>query len=134
LQGKKFGAEQWKNKWSLVYIGQQGCDTACETQLHDLRQLHVSLNKEIGRVQRVLLVVNNAKDERLTQLQQQYPDLIILTGPGVEALVGQFGASQTGVVYLIDPLGNLMMRYLPGYQPKGMRKDLMRLLTYSWVG
>jgi cytochrome oxidase Cu insertion factor (SCO1/SenC/PrrC family) len=134
LQGKKFGAEQWKNKWSLVYIGQQGCDTTCETQLHDLRQLHVSLNKEIGRVQRVLLVANNAKNERLTQLQQQYPDLIILAGPGVEALVGQFGASQTGGVYLVDPLGNLMMRYLPGYQPKGMRKDLMRLLTYSWVG
>lgn len=134
-QGKKFGAEQWKGKWSLVYIGQQGCDAACETQLHDLRQIHASLNKEIGRVQRVLLVPVARQDSNLAQLQQQYPDLVVLVGAEVTQLARQFSPVEApGMVYLVDPLGNLMMRYSSGYQPKGLRKDLMRLLTYSWVG
>lgn len=136
LQGKQFGAEQWKGKWSLVYVARHGCDAACVAQLHDLRQIHVSLNKEIGRVQRVLLIMSDGKGPRLAEIQGQYPDLAILvTGPEAERLTAQFDAAVPAAnVYLVDPLGNLMMRYPQGYQPKGMRKDLMRLLTYSWVG
>jgi cytochrome oxidase Cu insertion factor (SCO1/SenC/PrrC family) len=135
LQGKSFGSAQWKDKWSLVYIGQQRCDEECTAQMHDLRQIHASLNKEIARVQRVLLIASGDKDGNLASVQQQYPDLAILAGPGAQQLAGQFGsAAQTGYVYLVDPLGNVMMRYPQGYQPNGMRKDLMRLLTYSWAG
>jgi hypothetical protein len=135
LQGKSFGAAQWKDKWSLVYIGQQGCDADCTAQLHDLRQIHASLHKEITRVQRVLLIASVGEDGNLASVQQQYPDLVILAGPGAQQLAGQFGsAGQTGNVYLVDPLGNVMMRYPQGYQAKGLRKDLMRLLTYSWAG
>lgn len=134
LNGNRFGAAQWKSKWSMVYVSQQGCDAACETQVHDLRQVHVSLNKEIGRVQRILLITSDGKDERLAEIQKQYPDLVILAGPDVAKLAGQFGSDGHAGTYLVDPLGNLMMRYPPGYEAKGLRKDLMRLLTYSWVG
>jgi hypothetical protein len=135
LQGKSFGVAQWKDKWSLVYIGQHGCDADCAAQLHDLRQVHASLNKEISRVQRVLLIASVGEDGNLASVQQQYPDLAILAGTGAQQLAGQFGsAAQTGDVYLVDPLGNVMMRYPQGYQAKGLRKDLMRLLTYSWAG
>jgi cytochrome oxidase Cu insertion factor (SCO1/SenC/PrrC family) len=135
LQGKIFGSAQWKDKWSLVYVSGQRCDADCTAQLHDLRQIHASLNKEIGRVQRVLLIASEDKDGNLASVQQQYPDLAILAGPGAQQLAGQFGsAAQAGNVYLVDPLGNVMMRYPQGYQARGLRKDLMRLLTYSWAG
>jgi hypothetical protein len=135
LQGKIFGSARWKDKWSLVYVSGQGCDADCTAQLHDLRQIHASLNKEIGRVQRVLLVASEDKDGNLVIVQQQYPDLVILAGPGAQQLAGQFGsATQAGNVYLVDPLGNVMMRYPQDYQARGLRKDLMRLLTYSWAG
>jgi hypothetical protein len=135
LQGKSFGMAQWKDKWSLVYVSRQGCDADCAAQLHDLRQIHASLHKEISRVQRVLLIAAGNKDGNLASVQQQYPDLAILAGPGAQQLAGQFGsAAQTGNVYLVDPLGNVMMRYPQDYQAKGLRKDLMRLLTYSWAG
>jgi cytochrome oxidase Cu insertion factor (SCO1/SenC/PrrC family) len=135
LQGKSFGGAQWKDKWSLVYIGQHGCDADCATQLHHLRQIHASLHKEISRVQRVLLIASVDEDGSLASVQRQYPDLVILAGPGARQLAGQFGpAAQTGNVYLVDPLGSVMMRYPQGYQLKGLRKDLMRLLTYSWAG
>lgn len=135
MQGKGFGSAQWKDKWSLVYIGQQGCDANCTAQMHDLRQIHASLNKEIERVQRVLLIASEDKIGNLASIQQQYPDLAIVGGPGAQQLAAQFGSTaQTGNVYLVDPLGNVMMRYPQGYQAKGLRKDLMRLLSYSWAG
>ena len=48
----------------------------------------------------------------------------------------QFGdfSESAGQIYLIDPLGNLMMTYTKGYDPKGLRSDLTRLLKNSWAG
>lgn len=135
LQGKTFSAAQWKDKWGLVYVSAQGCDPSCERQLHDLRQVHAALGKEIGRVQRILLVTASGQDEQLARIQSQYPDLIALAGPSAAALAGQFNSDvHKSNVFLVDPLGNLMMRYPPGYDARGMYKDLMHLMKYSWVG
>lgn len=135
LQGKTFGAAQWKDKWDLVYVSAQGCNPSCERQLHDLRQVHAALGKEIGRVQRILLVTASGQDKQLARIQAQYPDLIVLAGPSAAPLAGQFNPdAHKDNAFLVDPLGNLMMRYPPGYEARGMYKDLMRLMTYSWVG
>jgi hypothetical protein len=37
-------------------------------------------------------------------------------------------------IYLIDPLGNLVLRYAPGADPSGIRRDLARLLRLSQIG
>lgn len=139
LHGKAFGAEQWKAKWNVVYIAASGCAAECQKQIHLLRQIHVSLNKEIDRVQRILLVPAVTGQAELAAIQQRYPDLVVLTGHEAAALAQQFAlpghpAGTAGRVYLVDPLGNLMMSYPPGYDPKGLREDMTRLLKYSWVG
>lgn len=139
LQGKPFGAAQWKSKWHLVYVYAPGCTAACAQEVHMLRQVHVSLNQEIDRVQRVLLAPGTQDQAALAALQQRYPDLVILVGPAADTLTSQFDlpgqpAATSGRTYLVDPLGNLMMSYPAGHQPKGLRDDLMRLLKYSWVG
>lgn len=137
VQGRPFAAAQWKDKWHLVYVAGTACAADCLAQMHLLRQVHVSLNKEIGRVQRVLLVAAEAPDADLAALQGQYPDLVVLAGAGSTALAEQFAQTdQTNVahVYLVDPLGNLMMRYPDSYAPNGLRRDLERLLRYSWAG
>jgi len=139
LQGKPFRVVQWKEKWSLVYIAGPDCAAVCQEQLHTLRQVHVSLGKEIERLQRVLLVPADPQGAALVAIQQQYPDLFVLAGANVTSLASQFDlpgqpALSAGRVYLVDPLGNLMMSYPQGYEAKGLRKDLMRLLTYSWAG
>ena len=135
LQGGRFDATQWQGHWNLVYVALANCDAACEAQLGTLRQVHASLGKEIGRIQRVLLVPTGGTDQALARIHQQYPDLVVLVGDGAQNLARQFGATlpEDGV-YLVDPLGNLMMRYPAGYDAKGIRRDLMRLLNYSWTG
>jgi cytochrome oxidase Cu insertion factor (SCO1/SenC/PrrC family) len=139
LQGKSFGAEQWKSKWHLVMIADGNCADECQQRVHLLRQIHVTLNKEIERVQRVLIVPNASDNTGLAALQQQYPDLVILVGAEATTLAGEFDlpgqpANTSERSYVVDPLGNLMMSYPAGFDPKGMQKDLTRLLKYSWVG
>lgn len=138
-QGKPFAAEQWKTNWHVVYVSTSGCAAECRKQVHLLRQIHVSLNKEIDRVQRILIVPSAAAPAELDALQKQYPDLVILAGTDAAALAQQFDlpgqpAGTSGRVYLVDPLGNLMMSYPAGFDPKGLREDMTRLLKYSWIG
>lgn len=138
-QGKEFRAERLKGKWSMVYVDAAGCADACQARVRTLRQVHVSLNKEIDRVQRILLLPSAANTADIAALQQKYPDLIVLTGDDAAALAGQFDlpnqpAGTARRVYLVDPLGNLMMSYPQGHDPKGLRDDLTRLLKYSWIG
>lgn len=128
--------ELWRDKWSMVYIADD-CQQICNDRLHIMRQLHVSLAKDISRVQRVLLTPSHD----LESIQRQYPDLLILgqSAGALAELRQQFDlpnepAGSADRIYLVDPLGNLMMNY-PGTIPAGeIRKDLTRLLAYAWAG
>lgn len=125
-----------KDKWSLVYITNE-CKTICENKLYDLRQIHVSFDKDIPRVQRILITL----DKNINKIHEKYPDLIILNKPleDVSKLALQFDrpsykAIDSGNVYVVDPMSNLMMVYSNKIKSQEIRKDIVRLLKYSWVG
>jgi hypothetical protein len=126
----------WQDKWSMVLIAGE-CDARCMQRLHDLRQVYVSLYKDMIRVQRVL--ITQQADTR--QIRDQYPDLLIINGePEQIAAVGRMlsGGGQNTLaaqrVYFIDPLGNIMMQYDLEQEAKWIRKDLVKLLKASWAG
>ena len=126
----------WKEKWSMVYVA-ASCETACKDKLHIMRQLHTSLYKEIPRMQRVLITTSIEVDE----LKQNYPEMVILNRPtaGITELSDQFNISgessiSSDRIYLVDPLGHLMMSYTPATAPALIRKDITRLMKYSWAG
>lgn len=132
-----FEPQAWQGKWHMVYVSSKVCNQACLEQLHTMRQLHASLAKEIDRMQRVWVIAGQPSQDEMAALQKAYPDLIIL--PQAAALAEQFDlpgklAAESGRLYLVDPLGHLMMSYPPNTDPYSIRKDLMRLLTYSWAG
>lgn len=135
VQGKVFKPEQWNKIWSIVTVDTTGCNTSCAERVHMLKQVHTSMNKEIDRVQRVLLVPIDIKAETFSDLQKKYPDLIVLAGADAETVnfAAEFSANR-GNVFLVDPLGNLMMSYPEKFDPKGLRSDLSRLLKNSWAG
>lgn len=134
-QGTVFTAQQWLKKWNVVTFATATCDEPCQAQTHLLKQVQTSLNKDMHRLQRVLLVSGEIKNESFAALQKQYPDLILLAGDAAE--MHQFATSYnmaSGDIYLVDPLGNLMMHYPNKMDPKGLRSDLTRLLKNSWAG
>jgi cytochrome oxidase Cu insertion factor (SCO1/SenC/PrrC family) len=134
-QGKEFKAQQWLKKWTIVMVDDLGCAEPCEAQVHLLKQVHTSLDKDAHRVQRILLVPTESKNDTYIGLQKQYPDLVILAGADAETVkfASEFNVAK-GRVYLVDPFGNLMMSYPADMNPKGMQTDLKKLLKNSWAG
>ena len=126
----------WKERWSIVYVAAE-CPKLCLDKLHDMRQLHVSLYKDMPRVQRVLITTM----QDVSSIKQDYPDLIIINQPSedVISLSKQFqlkdeDALSRNQLYLVDPLGHLMMSYQSAVLLADVRKDIIRLLRYSWAG
>jgi len=125
-----------KDKWSMVYMTAD-CDAQCKDKLHQMRQLHVSLYKEIPRMQRLLFTTVSD----VTEIKQNYPDLLILNQPKTDIISfsEQFNirnetSMTAGRIYLIDPLGHLIMSYSASTSPALVRKDITRLMKYSWTG
>jgi hypothetical protein len=126
----------WGDKWNMVYIAKQ-CDKACIDRVHDMRQIHISTYKDIFRVQSVLIT----QQQDVSSLQAQYPQLIIINQSvqDIENLATQFNihdedALLANRVYFVDPLGHMMMSYTSNIEAAYIRKDLTRLLKFSWAG
>ena len=126
----------WKEKWSVVFIA-DACEKICLSKLKDMRQLHVSLYKDIERTQRVLITTS----QNVSQIKHDFPDLIVINQPltSISYLSQQFNINNENAkvanrLYLVDPLGHLMMSYQMNVPLVNVRKDLTRLLRYSWAG
>jgi hypothetical protein len=128
-----------QGKWTYVLWAGAACGKPCHEQLYLMRQLRLAQGKNIDRIQRLLLVQGMDEAGR-QELQAHYPGLVIAHGSAAElrGLASQFqpqqAAPEAGRLYLVDPMGNLMMHYAPGDEPKGIVKDLERLLKISYVG
>jgi len=86
-------------------------------------------------VQRWLLAREGRATPGLERILAEHPQLeVVPAGPG-DPLRGQLPAELAeGTVLLVDPLGNLMMRFGPEVEPKGILEDLEKLLKLSRVG
>jgi len=122
-------------RWSLVFVGPGSCDDACRHTLFAMRQTRLALARDMDRVQRVFLADSACCDR--AYLERAYPGLIVLDASGSAArpLLEQFPPeSRPSTVFIVDPLGNLMMRYDLRRDPKGLLQDLRRLLQLSNIG
>jgi cytochrome oxidase Cu insertion factor (SCO1/SenC/PrrC family) len=131
-----------QGRWTLLYIGDSDCDEVCNNNLYKMRQINIAQNENMKRVQRLYL----ARDEELSGvlgelLEKEYPKMAagLLSATQAEQIAPDFlidGVPMEGAerVYIIDPLGNLMMYYPPDADPSGMLKDLKKLLKYSKIG
>ncbi len=129
------GGSALTGKWSLVYVGPGDCNADCRATLYFMRQTHLGLANLIPRVQRVFLVTADCCDH--DYLAREQPQLITLDahGTGGAALLGSFPTDgRAATIFVVDPRGNLMMRYDAHDDPKGLRNDLKRLLLLSHIG
>ena len=128
-------------KWSLFYIAQGGCDQACKQNLYRMRQLRLTAGKDDLRIQRVLLVTlvdQSIPAQTFTEYEGQWT--VATDDIDVNKLLENFRLTETDRpasmqrLYIIDPLGNLMMSYPPNTNPAGIIKDLRKLLKNSKIG
>jgi len=125
LSGAPF--EELRGKWILVSFDSAACDAYCEKKLYFMRQLRTAQGKDQTRLQR-LWVLTDAGSPR--------PELIeAIEGTVISrAKPGGFPGNRVDHIYLVDPLGNLMLQFPRDPDPSKMLKDLQRLMKYSQVG
>ncbi len=140
LDGDRVDETFLRGKWTLVYLLRGRCDDHCAEQLYNIRQVRLALGKNIDRLQRLLIWESDgvgAEDQ--LALQKHFPGQVIVPLSGQQGLVDAFSLDEQQAllarrIYLVDPLGNLMMTYEADDEPRGMIKDLERLLKYSGLG
>ena len=117
-----------KGKWVLVTADASACSSACERKLYIVRQVRKAQGKEMERIDRLWLLTDDGKPRA---------ELVAaLDGGHIAAADGELLKALPNVadIYLVDPLGNLMMRFPAEADPTKMIKDLQRLLKYSSFG
>ena len=128
-------ASPWRGKWSLVYVGYGGCDDACRRALLLMRQTRLALNTDMTRVARVFLVSGHCCDRDF--LAREHAGLLVLDASGADGqrLLREFPTTERAdTLFVVDPLGNLMMRYDARANPRGLLEDLKKLLRLSQIG
>ena len=125
----------WHGKWTLVYVGDGRCDERCRAALILTRQTRLALNADMTRVHRIFLTTGNCCDR--TYLAAEHPDLGVeqVDNAAGAALLAAFPDAASGSIYIVDPLGNLMMRHAPSAGlSQGLLEDLRKLLKLSHIG
>jgi len=127
-------------KWSLVYVSSV-CDETCMNSVYLIRQIHSRMDKHSIRVQRVLFLTNENSDQLKAKLSEfSGQQLINNENINVEEIVNLFKLNDGDAplsanrIYIVDPLGNLMMSYKSDTKPGDIYRDLKKLLRGSRIG
>jgi hypothetical protein len=139
LVGAAQDADLLRGRWSLVYVTDSACGQDCQERLYYLRQIRIALHRDMERLQRLVVITDTARWSEFDQVLAEYPGTIVATAPPAELerhLLGstEGGAGMAESFYVVDPLGNLVLRYGPDADASGVLKDLQRLLRNSRIG
>jgi len=133
-------APVFRDAWTLAVVGDDRCDVQCMEVVDKTRRVRLALREKAARVRRVLLYMPS---------QSQEPELVAeqdagLTLISVQAAHGReslnaftsagSAAAPAWAVYVVDPLGNVIMVFEPDFEMRGMLADLKRLLRLSRIG
>ncbi len=142
LDGAVMTPEPLRGHWLLLYIGDSTCGEVCRRSLYHMRQTRLAVGEDTHRVRRLLVLTDGTPSPSMRELLASHQGLAVATvEPGT---LGEFltpfhvTAGDDPVreqrIYILDPLGNLVLVYGPDAEPKGMLEDLERLLKASQIG
>lgn len=145
LDARPASLDAFKGKWVMLKVGPAACDKTCMEQMFAIRQVRSMTGKEMERIERVWLVTDAAPLE--TVLIRELEGMRILRAPAdalAKWLPREPGAGLADGIWLIDPLGNLMMRFpkVPANATEAekvqhyakIKKDIGKLLKASAIG
>lgn len=129
-----------RDDWSLVYLGNGACEQACKDTLLKTRQAFQLLGKDMTRIKRVFMYSGVISDA--AYFASEHADLIKAStdDSAGQQLLALFPSSAgapalaAGKIYIVDPLGNLMMSYNADTDARHIYQDLKKLLNLSHIG
>lgn len=129
VEGNAFATTNLRGRWLILFASPGACKDVCEDALYASRQARTMQNAERDRVVRVLLVAGEQTPS--PQLITEHPDLNVVRVASNALSSLPEGA---GRIYLVDPLGNLVLAWPAKPDIKALANDLARLLRASRIG
>lgn len=143
LDGETVGVDALRGKWTLLYAGEERCGETCRRSLFKIERVRLTQGEDMSWVQSLYLAPSSVDPGAVADALVEYQGLQgYLIAPSELASMapvladGEDGGEPVNEkrIYLIDPLGNLMMYYSRDADPSGMKEDLERLLKVSQIG
>lgn len=132
--------EKLTYKWRLISFLSKDCDAQCETRLYDIRQIHSSLGKNRHRVYRMFVHLE-PMGESLSRLVSETHENVIHVNGDKNTIINALGENirddvsiTNNETYIMDPMGNVMMRFTVDQPNKDFLYDLRKLLKASQIG
>lgn len=129
--GGAFRFADLAGKWILVTSDSGACPEACRAKLVTVRQVRLALGRDAQRVERVFVVDDLARPA--ADVIAEHPGTVVALTPR-GAILPPGAANDRAHVYLVDPRGNVMMRWPATVEGRKMLSDLKRLLKASQIG
>ncbi len=135
LQGRPVVTASLRGQWLLVVVAGGACDATCERLLWLQRQLREALGREKQRVDKLWLIHDAATPSARTldAVRSGEAATVLRVPPAALAgwLEGGAGQALEATLYIVDPMGNWMMRSPPDPQPRKLKRDVEKLLRAS---
>ena len=125
------GADE--QRWQLLVTVPEACDSACQELIFLARQVHIALNRDISRASHGLASAQPLAADYDARLRREYPQLsrYQLDLPVYDKAAGGVQGEQ---LWIVDPRGNLVLRYDAHSKGKSILDDLRYLLKISQIG
>ncbi|HEX2530054.1 MAG TPA: cytochrome C oxidase subunit I [Burkholderiaceae bacterium] len=135
LDGKSVSLTAYKGKWVMLQVDSAACGEPCKRKLYEMRQLRLTQGKDMDRIERVWLITDDRPVETMLMREYDGTRMLRAKADALNAwLPADKGTAPTDHIYIVDPLGNLVMRFPKGGDPNKMKKDVARLLKASSIG
>lgn len=131
--GQPFRLSTLRGKWTLMLTNPGACDELCRRGLYHMRQVRRAQGKNMDRIERVWLITDDAPLD--PALSRAFEGTYLVRAAGSEVLrEPALAGDPPGHLYLVDPLGNLMLRFPRDADPSRILRDIVRLLKVSRIG
>ncbi|OLF51370.1 hypothetical protein [Pseudomonas chlororaphis] len=127
------GVQADETRWQILVTAPRDCAVDCQQLVYLARQIQIALGRDASRASHALAAAQPLSDEYAARLQREYPQLQRYP---LDPAAFAKGANDQGApqLWIVDPHGNLVLRYDARVKGKDLLNDLRHLLKLSNIG
>jgi len=137
LDGRPVAPASLRGRWLMVQVDGGDCNEVCQRKLWRMRQVRLTSGKDAERVERVWLISDSAPLPTIVMREYEGTRLLRADVTELKAFLlppADAGSELADHIWMIDPLGNLMLSWPKEADPNRMKRDLAKLLKASRIG
>ena len=132
--GKALRIDELRGNWIFLMVDSGHCDDYCQSKLYVMRQIRLTQGKDQERIERVWVIPDGVRPPIGIDAEYQGTRTIL---PETGDFLARLPATDSprDHIYVIDPFGNLIMRFPRNVDPQRMKQDVAKLMKNSsgWI-